>query len=84
MFGSWPNIQGWVGAYGLGNSSESNSWSGAFSVGDSHPNMAVTYGETADQYLQQDLAFQASNSNETYAGTKVQPSALLTLPCIRV
>ena len=55
-------------------------FSGAFSGG---LNAGAGGGSNSDRTYQTGLIFNASDDNEIYSGSSVQPSALQTLACIK-
>ena len=77
MFGLSPNIIGGIGAKG------GVAWQepyGCFeTAGTEGKVVASTDGETAPRAM----GIRASLSSEIYNGTKLQPSALSALPCIK-
>ncbi len=86
MFGAWPNIRGELGAFvdWRATGSSSHSCTPPFQV-----SWEGTYREIAGQNYtptnNRDLSiiFDPNKANAQYTGTKLQPSALQVLPCIR-
>ena len=84
MFGTWPNITGTVRS----NAGAQKGWwghagSGAFAVqqwGDT----VVTAGQvSATESTATGLSFDLSRGSNIFAGSKLQPSALQVLACIK-
>lgn len=81
MFGTRPNIIGWIGDIPMGTNSGSNVY-GALFQGEQWTTADILQGQYAGYWT---LQFNASSSNSTYKDgtTTVQPPALSALPCIR-
>ena len=83
----WPNITGTFEvsaiykSYGVWRNAFYDA-NGAFVRGDGSSNKE-TVSNGAEGLLPSLCSINASRVNPIYAGTKVQPSALQTLPCIR-
>ena len=84
MFGAWPNIQGgFWDVFTTGDIVANSSANGAFAAGYIPNNTQQTTTPMTPVSQYDGFSFSASRSSGFYSGTKVQPSALQALPCIR-
>ena len=80
MFGCPPNIHGECTPGAPNRYLAMGLFSGAFSGG---LNAGAGGGSNSDKTYQTGLIFNASDDNDIYSGSSVQPSALQTLVCIK-
>lgn len=78
MFGETPNIQGFHNQIVAGNPVTKT---GAFSQ--SYQDQFFISTNSGDNYAMSALSFDASDSNTIYGGSRLQPSALQALACIK-
>ena len=73
-----PNIQGGVGAKG------GVAWQEGFGCLEVAGDLAEVVASIPDETSARSLYLSASKSSSIYNGSKMQPSALSALPCIRI
>ena len=81
-----PNIRGMFNSYGIGSVPQDFNiyWNGPFSVVALDKNKSHVIDTNTTTSLTQDFKFDLSKGNQTFAGSKLQPSALQLLACIRI
>ena len=84
MFGSFPNTTGkFWDLLCIDQSTYMGAADGVFQTGAVSNNQVVTTTPLTSKGNQDGISFDLSRESSVFSGTKLQPSALLALPCIR-